>query len=308
MTTEKVLVADDDADIRRFVEISLNREGYEVIIASDGEEALALAVEQKPSLVLLDVEMPNLDGFSVCRAMRADFRTATIPVIMLTARSLGADKVVGLTAGADDYMIKPFDPVELIARVKSTLRRVGEMISTSPLTGLPGNNRIETEIKSRLSTATPFALCYADIDDFKSFNDRYGFLRGDQAIVYTARMITGVVQREQPDGFVGHIGGDDFSVIIDPSNIERICMGIIGSFDAGVRSLYDPKDVEQGGFVVTNRQGMPIHHGLLSISIGVGVCDGDGGVADRSVVDRATEMKTQAKKLAGSQWLVDRRS
>src|SRR6266511_1973771 len=132
-----VLIADDDRDIVRFVEVNLRLEGFEVITAHDGKDALAKALDLQPNLILLDVMMPGMDGYEVCTKLRADGRSAHIPVIMLTAKSLSADKVLGLTAGADDYIIKPFDPMELIARVKTTLRRASEMRALSPLTGQP---------------------------------------------------------------------------------------------------------------------------------------------------------------------------
>src|ERR687888_514213 len=184
---DMVLIADDDRDIVRFVEVNL-----------------------------------RLDGYEVCTRLRADGRTAHIPVLMLTARSLSADKVLGLTAGADDYIIKPFDPMELIARVKTTLRRASEMRSLSPLTGLPGNNRIEQEIQHRMERGTAVAVAYADLDNFKSYNDRYGFLRGDEVISLFAQVLRRAAQESAgPAGFVGHIGGDDFVVILPPDAAER---------------------------------------------------------------------------------------
>jgi CheY-like chemotaxis protein len=135
--------------------------------------------------------MPRMDGYEVCTKLRADGRSAHIPVIMLTAKSLSADKVLGLTAGADDYIIKPFDPMELVARVKTTLRRASEMRSLSPLTGLPGNLRIEQEIAHRMERGKAVAVAYADLDNFKSYNDRYGFLRGDEVISLFARCCGG---------------------------------------------------------------------------------------------------------------------
>src|SRR5919106_3427200 len=213
MTTRRdiVLVADDDEDIVRFVEVNLRLEGFEVITASDGEQALEMATESLPDLILLDVMMPRLDGFEVCQRLRHDGRTKQISVIMLTGKSLSADKVVGLTAGADDYIIKPFDPLELMARVKSTLHRAEELRAANPLTKLPGNARIQTELMQRVSSGVQFALMYIDLDNFKAFNDHAGFLRGDEAIKLLAQCILSSATAfggEQP--FVGHIGGDDF--------------------------------------------------------------------------------------------------
>ena len=176
MNQDVVLVADDDEDIVRFVEINLKLEGFEVIIAENGELALQKAYEALPDLILLDIMMPKLDGFEVCQRLRSDSRTKNISIIMLTARSLSADKVVGLTAGADDYMIKPFDPLELLARVKCALRRSREMRAINPLTQLPGNVQIEQEVQACVTGHKPFALMHIDIDDFKAFNDYYGFL------------------------------------------------------------------------------------------------------------------------------------
>ncbi|MDQ1710090.1 MAG: hypothetical protein QOG49_1475, partial [Frankiaceae bacterium] len=185
----RILVVDDDPDIARFIEINLRLEGYEVGTAFDGADALTQIGDLQPDLVLLDVMMPRVDGVEVCRRLRADPSTAHLPVIMLTAKSLSADKVVGLTAGADDYLIKPFDTLELVARVRSTMRRNAEMRAASPLTNLPGNTRITEEIAARMSAGAAFAVCYFDLDNFKAFNDAYGFLRGDDAILSLARAL-----------------------------------------------------------------------------------------------------------------------
>src|SRR5712691_6266036 len=143
---ESILVVDDDPDIARFVEVNLRSAGYEVAVAGDGEEALEKAGELRPDLVLLDVMMPRIDGFEVATRLRKNPQTANTSIIMLTAKALSADKVTGLQSGADDYIIKPFDPIELLARVKGTLRRAKEMRNLSPLTGLPGNIRIQDEV------------------------------------------------------------------------------------------------------------------------------------------------------------------
>src|SRR5437867_3903224 len=192
--TESVLVVDDDPDVARFVEVNLRSAGYEVTVASNGEEALERAVELRPDLVLLDVMMPKLDGFEVAQRLRRDSRTSSTSIIMLTAKALSSDKVLGLSSGADDYIIKPFDPIELLARVKGTLRRAREMRALSPLTGLPGNIRIQEEIR-RLVAEEPqsIGMLYLDLDHFKAYNDHYGFVRGDRAIQAMARLTTEVV-------------------------------------------------------------------------------------------------------------------
>ncbi len=305
---ECILVADDDPAIVRLVEVNLKLEGYDVITAGDGEEALRLVQEALPALVLLDVMMPKLDGYEVCERIRSDGRTRSVNVIMLTAKSLSADKIVGLTAGADDYVLKPFDPLELVARVRSTLRRSKEMRALSPLTGLPGNLAIEEEIRRRCAAGDEIAVCYADLDNFKSYNDRYGFLRGDRTIVYTAEVLREVAE-SFPSTFVGHIGGDDFVLVCSSGDAEAVCRNTIELFDRGAAGLYDPEDAVRGFVEVEDRQRKPIRHPLLTISLGVGTSNAqDGSVDHRLVVDAATEMKAFAKRRDGSVYALDRRS
>src|SRR5690606_26321686 len=156
----------------------------------------------------LDVRMPKIDGVELTRMLRADPLTAALPIIMLTAKGLTVDKVVGLTAGADDYLVKPFDTAELMVRVRSTLRRAQEYREVSPLTGLPGNSRIVREITDRVNRGEPYAVCYIDIDRFKSVNDAYGFGRGDEFIAALARCLHRAVLDRAPGAFLGHVGGD----------------------------------------------------------------------------------------------------
>jgi diguanylate cyclase (GGDEF)-like protein len=303
---ETILVADDDPAIVRLVEVNLKLEGFDVITAEDGEQALKMVREQLPALVLLDIMMPKMDGYEVCEQIRADGRTRHVNVIMLTAKSMSADKIVGLTSGADDYVLKPFDPMELVARVRSTLRRTMEMRSSSPLTGLAGNVAIEDEIRRRFTAGEGIAVCYADLDNFKAYNDRYGFLRGDRAIVYTAEVLREVSQ-SIPDSFVGHIGGDDFVLVVPADEAEAACRKAVELFDRGASGLYDEVDVERGYIEVEDRQGNAKRYPLMSMSLGVGTTR-DGGPEDyRSLVDAATEMKAVAKRQDGSTVALDRR-
>ena len=302
---DKILVADDDPAILRLVEINLDLDGFEVITASDGEEALRLVNEHLPALVLLDVMMPKIDGYEVCERIRADGRTRHINVIMLTAKSLSADKIVGLTAGADDYVLKPFDPMELVARVRSTLRRTREMRAVSPLTGLPGNVQIEDEIRHRHREGEALAVCYVDLDNFKGYNDRYGFLQGDRAIVYTAETLREVAE-SFPGSFLGHVGGDDFVLVVGADEAEAACQKAIERFDEGARSLYEPEDALRGYIEVEDRRGRMMRYPILSLSIGVGLND-ETVHEYREIVDTATEMKSFAKRQAGSVYALDRR-
>lgn len=305
---ELILVADDDEDILRFVEVNLRMEGFDVATAADGAEALAAAADLLPDLVLLDVMMPRLDGFEVCQRLRSDGRTKNISVIMLTAKSLSADKVVGLTAGADDYIIKPFDPIELVARVKSALRRAREMRSINPLTQLPGNVQVQDEVALRASSGVPFALVYVDLDNFKAFNDYYGFFRGDDGIKLLARCVGDAVQRHGGDaGFIGHVGGDDFVAVMDPTVAETAAKDVIECWDTRATSLYDQEDLDAGFIEVPDRRKQTHKYPIMTVSIGIATNAHRPIKNHWEASEIAAEMKQFAKRDARSAYAIDRR-
>jgi diguanylate cyclase (GGDEF)-like protein len=305
---EKILVVDDDPDIARFVELNLRTHGYQTHVAADGVEALEKAFEVRPDLVLLDVTMPKMDGFEVAQRLRADQRTSNVSIIMLTARALSVDKVLGLTAGADDYVIKPCDPIELVARVKGTLRRAREMKALSPLTGLPGNVRIQEELQLLIREGKPFALLYADLDNFKAYNDHYGFLRGDESLRFTARALQeSAVEIAGVGAFVGHVGGDDFVIICPPEHAEPICEMTVDNFDRAVPDLYEKEDRERGYIEIENRRTEVEQFPLMSISIGVATTDRRTFSHHGEAVSVAGELKEFAKRTKGSSYAIDRR-
>ena len=305
--TDRILVADDDPDIARFIELNLAMEGFAVEVVHDGAAALAAARRQPPALVLLDVMMPQLDGVEVLRQLRAQAATAAVPVVLLTAKSLSADKIVGLTAGADDYIVKPFETLELLARVHTTLRRTNEVRAVSPLTGLPGNHRIDLEIAARASSQVPYALCHVDVDEFKSFNDAYGFLRGDALLLsLSACLQDSCTQAGEPRPFLGHVGGDDFIVVCAPEQAEPFGHRVVAAFDREVPRHYDAEDLQRGWLELVDRQRQLRRHPLVSVSIGIAW--GIPGRDHRAVVAAAAEMKSWAKTQPGSRVAVDRRS
>lgn len=305
---ELILVADDDEDIVRFVEVNLRLEDFEVTTVNDGESALAEAHELLPDLMLLDVMMPGIDGFEVCQRLRDDPRTKNISIIMLTAKALSADKVVGLTAGADDYMIKPFDPVELIARVKSALRRSREMRAINPLTQLPGNVQIQEEVSTRLAGGGPFALMYIDLNDFKAFNDHYGFARGDEMIKLLAKCAgKAVTDGGGREAFLGHIGGDDFVAIVPADQAEAAATDLIDRWEQEVRSLYDEKDLSRGFIEVIDRRKELHRYPFTPVAIGIATNTHRPITTHWEASEIASEMKLFAKSQGTSAYSIDRR-
>jgi diguanylate cyclase (GGDEF)-like protein len=231
---------------------------------------------------------------------------------MLTAKSLSADRIQGLTAGADDYIVKPFDVTELVARIRATLRRNREMRDVSPLTGLPGNSRILEAIAERIAGRRDhgweYAVCYIDLDNFKTVNDVYGFYRGDQMLTAAAAALhRSTIGIAGPQPFLGHIGGDDFLVVCTPEQVTPITDRAIALFDQASQGLYDADDLARGYFEVQDRQGRLRRHGLLTLSIGVAISTQRRFTDHREVVAAASEMKSVAKRTQGSVVALDRR-
>ncbi len=305
----RVLVVDDDPDIAWLIEHSLRFQGLDVHLAVDGPSALEAATRLQPDLILLDVMLPGMDGNAVCERLREDPRTANAFIIMLTARVRLEDRMTGLASGADEYLPKPFHPEELLARVAVALRRLREMKALSPLTGLPGNIHIQQRIEHLVADTRPFALLYADLDHFKAYNDRYGFVRGDRALQALAETICRVAaETSGPETFVGHVGGDDFVLLVDPGLAEAVASRLVARFDEVVPSLYDPQDLRAGSIEVADRQGTPHRYPLLTVSIGVTSTERRTFGHFGEVVTVANELKQFAKREPGSSYAFDRRS
>jgi len=307
--SERILVIDDDTDLVRFVRISLEREGYEVTPALEGVVGLRLALERPPDLILLDVLMPDLDGLELLSRLRVNPATVSVPVVLLTARADSRDRVRGLELGADDYITKPFDIEELVARVGAVMRRSKAMRDLSPLTALPGNFRIAEELEKRVGSGRPLAVIHSDLDNFKAFNDHYGFMRGDTVIKFNANvLVAAAVETGDATCFIGHIGGDDFVVVMHPDGAEQFCKTVIDRFDDGILDFYDPADALRGFVEVIDRRGERHAFPIVSISLGVATNLRRTFASEWEASAVASEMKEHAKHEAGSCYRVDRRT
>jgi diguanylate cyclase (GGDEF)-like protein len=305
----RVLIADDDAYIRQLLELALSEDGFEVLSAADGYELVQLAQERTPNLILVDLSMPRMDGYEAIRQMRNDTRTAHIPMLILTARSGVKDIVIGFETGADDYIAKPFDINELLARVRSHLRRSAQRPVLNPLTGMPGGVLLSQELRHRLGREQPLALLYADLDNFKAFNDIYGFSRGDQALLFVAGLIQRVMaEHGNSDDFIGHIGGDDFVMLTTPDRIDEICGALIDTFDQEIGQLYNLEDRQRGYISSADRYGILRRFSLMTISIGVVTTERRRYDDEESLTRVAAEMKRYAKEQGGSTYAVDQRN
>ncbi|MFH1198831.1 MAG: response regulator [Candidatus Omnitrophota bacterium] len=304
----KILVADDDPDIRDVLKLTLGEENYEILEACDGEEALKIIATKPLDLVLLDYKMPKIDGRQVCIRVKKDLLLRHLPIIMLTGQGDIKDKVDGIDAGADDYVVKPFEPQELIARIRMILRRTKRDLEANPLTRLPGNVSILNETARRLDSKAKFAVCYIDINKFKSYNDIYGFEHGDDVIRETARILLRAAGNSgNPDDFVGHIGGDDFVIITSIPAADKICEEIIKAFDQAAPSFYNETDRKQGFIIARDRKGNIEKTPLVAISIGVVSNEARGIEHVAQIGEIGAELKAKAKVFEKSNYVKDMR-
>ncbi|MGD1048293.1 MAG: response regulator [Candidatus Krumholzibacteriaceae bacterium] len=304
----KVLVVDDEDHIRRILKFQLEKHGYRVVLAENGEIALELVRREAPDLILLDLMMPRVDGFETCRRIRQNFQTSQIPIIMLTAKSELPDRIKGLQDGANDYLIKPYSNEELLLRVGNVLDWSLKQKEANPLTGLPGNRAIEKELQGRIEKKEPFAFLYLDIDNFKPYNDHYGYQKGDEAILFLSDIVTEAVNSlGGARDFVGHIGGDDFVVITSPARAEFVARHIIDEFDKGSLILLREEDIRRGFMEIRSRLGEVKRLPLMSLTIAL-VLDDEGKLKHYAQVnDIASELKRYGKGMSGSVVVRERR-
>ena len=308
---QKILVADDEVSIHKLIARALVAMSCDVVAASDGAQALELIDKERPDLVVLDVNMPRKTGWEVLRELRSQAGTCSLPVIMLTGYNDLASEVGGLEMGADDYITKPFQLEELRARVMSVLRRNRIDLTANPLTHLPGSPGIETEVTRRIAADSPFAFLYADIDNFKPYNDHYGFARGDEVIRAAAQIfVESLRAAEAKEGFLGHVGGDDFVMLTEPAAAAHAAQHAVSAFDRKAVTFYDAADLSRGYIETPDRQGRSRRFPLLTLSIGVVSTANRGLEHYAKVVALAAEMKAYCKSLqAGglSRFAFDRR-
>lgn len=303
-----VLVVDDDEQVLRLVKRVLERAGFECVAVDNGLAAHQAAVEWRPNIILLDLMLGEITGDQILTAIRGDFRTRLIPVVFLTVRGSLKDKVEHLLAGADDYVTKPFIPEELVARLRAVMSRSTTTRDLNPLTGMSGNSDILREMGRRLADGERFACLYPDIDAFKSYNDHYGFLRGDDVIKTLATIILEVLEENHsPRHFAGHVGGDDFVVLTDPNLAETIAGEVTKRFDDAVPALYDRVDRDRGWIESEERNGNTLRTPMVSVSIGIVIAEPGRYMSAAALASRAAEVKGVAKRMPGSKWVLDRR-
>ena len=261
-----------------------------------------------PSLIIINEDGVDEDTIKICDSIRGDENNIITPIIVISSNHDKDHRVKILKAGVEHYIKAPIDEEYMYYTIVNAIRLLYTNRGISPLTGLPGNIQIQTEIKRRLLNKEDFCVLYLDLDNFKAYNDVHGFLNGDEIIKFTAKTImNNINSNDCEDCFVGHIGGDDFVAMISGVNCEKICQNIVIEFDEGVKRFFTRTDLDKGYIEVPNRKGVMEQFPITSISIGVVVVDKGRFKNTLEIGEVAAQVKHLAKTTFGSTYVIDRR-
>jgi PleD family two-component response regulator len=291
MSKGRILVVEDDFDISNMLRIYFQSQDFEVTVASRGEDGLEMTRQQLPHVIVLDIMLPDIDGYEVCRRLRSNLRTSHVPIIFLTQKDERSDKIAGLELGADDYITKPFDIEELRLRVQGSIRRAQATNLSNPTTGLPSSKQIEEQLRD-LMRRDDWTLLYIGINHIDPFRDKEGFLAADEVLRDLSQMLGETVDEYgTSNDFIGHRGGDDFIVITTSEQGPIIRDRIVARFNSGVGTHYNFIDRENKYITVDGKQ-----YPLMSLAVGM-VSPETGPFSDiREITEVAAEMRRADEK------------
>jgi diguanylate cyclase (GGDEF)-like protein len=291
MSKGRILVVEDDNDISNMLKIYFSAQGYEVTVAGRGNDALERTRKQLPNVIVLDIMLPDIDGYEVCTRLRRTLRTSHVPIIFLTQKDERSDRIAGLELGADDYITKPFDIEELRLRVQGAMRRAERESLTNPTTGLPSGKMIEEQLRS-LMRRKDWGLLYVGIADMDAFTDLYGFVAGDEVLRFAALLLGEVDDKlGGSDDFIGHIGGDDFILITTEGRATAVAEAVMQRFNQEIGSHYSFKDRERGSIVVKDADGKERQASLMKLCAGVILAKDNDFTDIREITEVAAEAR-----------------
>ena len=268
MSKARILVVEDDLDIANMLQIYFSSQGYDVDIAPRGSDALEKTRQSMPHLIVLDIMLPDIDGYEVCRRLRTSIRTSHIPVIFLTQKDERSDRLQGLELGADDYITKPFDIEELRLRVQNAIRRAERESLTDPRSGLPAGRLIEEQLR-RIIRQKGWALMDIRINYYDAFREVYGFVAANDVLRFTAMLLNEVVDElGTPEDFIGHPGDENFVLITTEEAAPAIRARLKERFAEEVKSHYNFMDREQG-YITVEENGVQKQVPLMTLSMGI---------------------------------------
>jgi DNA-binding response OmpR family regulator len=296
MSKGRILVVEDDLDISKMLRLYFDSQGYEVLTVMRGHDALEVCRKKQPNVVVLDIMLPDMDGYDVCRELRGNLRTSHVPVIFLTQKDERSDKIAGLELGADDYITKPFDIEELKLRVQGAMRRAQSTSLTDPVTGLPSSKLIEEQLK-KLLTRDDWAILYVVINHMDAFIEVEDIVARDDILRFVAMNLNETVEAHgTSNDFIGHTSGNDFIIITVPTVTDAIKAAFAKRFDEGVPTFYDFITRQRGRVIYTDQDGNQREAPLMSLSVGVLVAS-DGPFSDIRML--AAEARRRALRAGG---------
>lgn len=305
---QSIYVIDNDDTLKDILNKMFKEEGAYKFKKVDTRR-IDVALKNIPSLIIINEDTLDEDILEICKKVRSNEDNSITPIIVISSNREKEHRIEVLKECVEHYIKAPIDEEYLYYTVRNIIRLLYINRRVSPLTGLPGNVQIQAEMKKRLLNKEEFVMLYLDLDNFKAYNDVYGFLNGDEIIKFTAKTIVRNVEGlTNGDGFVGHIGGDDFVAIVSADdNYEEICQNIIAEFDKDVVKYFNDEDVEKGYLEVPNRKGIVEEFPLTSISIGAVVVDKDRFHNVLEIGEVGAQVKHLSKTIQGSTYMIDRR-
>lgn len=306
MPQEIYIIDDDDDSIIIFKELFKKDKNFK--FKSIKSEQIDVALKNIPSIIIINEDAIDRNVVELCRQIRQDEDNKITPVIVVSSNAERQHRISILEQSIEYYIKKPVDEQYLYFTIKNLSRLLNINRRISPLTGLPGNVQIHAELKKRLTNKEMFSVLYIDLDNFKAYNDVYGFLKGDDIIEFTAETVVNVIHEyNSENSFVGHIGGDDFVAIVPGDNTENLCQTILARFDAEVNKFFTDSDIEKGYIEVANRKGIIEQFPLTSLSIGVVISEPGRFGNILEIGEVGAQVKHVAKSINGSSYAIDRR-
>ena len=300
----RIAILSTEPELHKHLGLRLQSKGYQTVSLPEPSQVLGFIYSDPPDLMIIDLGTPNPHFHAVLMQIKQDSYFSVIPIIGLLSEPM-IESFEWQHFPFDDFLSHPVLYPELFSRIMLSLQRMQRIFDNNPLTKLPGNTSIQQAIEGALGRS--MAVCYIDINHFKPYNDTYGFSRGDEVLRMVARIMSNTVRESPGNGFIGHIGGDDFVFIVPFEQAEKICKAILSSFSIIVSDLFADEEKDRGFYVAKDRKGESQNIPLLGLSIAVVPTDNPLMQHAGKVVEVAAELKKLAKKSNASTYVIDRR-
>ncbi len=303
----RILIAGSENIISAGAKIIIETKGYQFLFFQTLSKAISQVLEDPPDILILEKNFAGDGEHDLIKTVKSSLQKSNIPILLVVEEEQ-INRLDWLVYPVDDLLIRPFSPEVILTRIQLAEARLLRVFDNNPLSKLPGNTSILRAIQNTLDNDEIYGVCYVDIDNFKPYNDRYGFSQGDDIILMVSRILVNVVgELARIDSFVGHVGGDDYVFIVREDKVKEVCEKILTNFEMVKNMFLSPEDLAAGCYMEKDRQGRETTYGLLSLSIAVVITDGKKFEHAAEIAAIASQVKHYVKKLSGSNYMIDRR-